>query len=32
MLSEDETKMLDVRAAILDAGGLSAISQAANGI
>ena len=32
MLSEDERKMLDVRAAILEAGGLSAVSQAANAL
>ena len=32
MLSEDECKMLDIRAAILEAGGLSAVSQVANAL
>ena len=32
MLSEAERKMLDVRAAIMEAGGLSTVSQAANAL
>ena len=32
MLSETERKMLDVRAAIMEAGGLSTVSQAANAL
>ena len=32
MLSEAERKILDVRAAIMEAGGLSTVSQAANAL